>query len=133
MFIQAHAFGEPLEIPLFRPYDKATIWEHANLLRLAAGMQPSVFLWECMGLTPAYVDVLQRQWTRDDLATITNTYPDHEDIQGPAGFDVATTIAGFVPRRSRVITTEQQMRPILQASCDRGRPNCAAWVGWSRV
>ena len=41
-----------------------------------------------MGLTPAYVDVLQRQWTQDDLATITNTYPDHEDLQGPSGFNV---------------------------------------------
>ena len=33
----------------------------------------------------------------DDLATVTNTYPDHEDLQGPTGFDVATTISGFVP------------------------------------
>ncbi len=129
MFIHAHAFGEPLEIPLFRPYDKATIWEHADLLRLAADLKPSVFLWECMGLTPAYVDVLQRQWTQDDLATITNTYPDHEDLQGPAGFNVANTIAGFVPRNSHVITTEQQMRPVLQASCDRVGTTLRG-VGW---
>ncbi len=129
MFIQAHAFGEPLEIPLFRPYDKATIWEHANLLRFAANLQPSVFLWECMGLTPAYVDVLQRQWTQDDLATITNTYPDHEDLQGPAGFNVASTIAGFIPPESHVITTEEQMRPILQARCERVGTTLRG-IGW---
>ncbi len=118
MFIQSHAFGDMLEIPLFRPYDKATIWEHRDLIVMASRMGPSVFLWECMGLTPSYVDVLQRQWTCDDLGTITNTFPDHEDLQGPAGYNVATTIAGFVPRRSRLLTTEQQMRPLVAASCE---------------
>ena len=129
MFIQAHAYGEPLEIPLFRPYDKATIWEQSNILKLAAKLRPSVFLWECMGLTPAYVDVLSRQWTCDDLATITNTYPDHEDLQGPAGHNVANTIAGFVPRRSHLITTEQEMRPIVAHSCQRVGTTLRG-VGW---
>ena len=34
---------------------------------------------------------------RDDYSTITNAYPDHEDVQGPAGFDVAQVISEFVP------------------------------------
>ncbi|MCA9211462.1 MAG: hypothetical protein KDB27_00220 [Planctomycetales bacterium] len=129
MFIHADPHGQPLEIPLFRPYDKATIWEQRNLLIMSAKMRPSVFLWECMGLTPSYVDVLQRQWTRDDLGTITNTYPDHEDLQGPAGYDVATTISGFAPRRSHIITTEQQMRPLVRESCHRVKSSCEG-VGW---
>ena len=129
MFIQAHAFGEPLEIPLFRPYDKATIWEQADILKLASKLKPAVFLWECMGLTPAYVEVLSRQWTCDDLATITNTYPDHEDLQGPAGYDVATTISGFVPRKSHVITTEEEMRPLVAESCRRVGSSLRG-VGW---
>ena len=119
MFIYAAASGEPLEIPLYRPGDKATIWEQSNLLRMASGLRPSVFLWECMALTPDYVDVLQQQWMHDDLATITNTYPDHEDVQGPSGLDVATTITGFVPRRSHLITTEQQMAPLVHDQCVR--------------
>ena len=94
MFLPCHTHGELVELPLFRPYDKATIWEHRNMILLASQLRSSAFLWECMGLTPAYVDVLQRQWSRDDLATITNTYPDHEDLQGPAGIDVARTISG---------------------------------------
>ncbi|MEM7454235.1 MAG: hypothetical protein AAF456_07755 [Planctomycetota bacterium] len=129
MFIQAYPHGEPLEIPLFRPYDKATIWEHRNLIELAAEMDPSVFLWECMALNPGYVDVLQRQWTCDDLATITNTYPDHEDVQGPAGHDVATTISGFVPLNSHLITTEEQMRPYVTESC-RLAESTFEGVGW---
>ncbi len=129
MFIQSHAFGEPLEIPLFRPYDKATIWEHRNLIVLASRLNPAVFLWECMALNPDYVDVLQRQWTCDDLATITNTYPDHEDIQGPAGHNVAQTIAGFVPLNAVLVTTEQQMRPYVRESCRRANTEMRA-VGW---
>ena len=82
-----------------------------------------------MGLTPEYVDVLQRQWMQDDLATITNTYPDHEDLQGPTGYNVACTIAGFVPRHSQVITTEQQMRPLLVQSCDQAQTHLRK-IGW---
>ena len=129
MFIHGVAHGEPLEIPFFRPYDKATIWEQKNLIVLASKMNPSVFLWECMALTPAYVDVLQRQWTQDDLGTITNTYPDHEDVQGPAGHNVATTISGFVPQQSHLLTTERQMLPFVSESCRHAETSLEG-IGW---
>ena len=129
MFIHGYPNGEPLEIPLFRPYDKATIWEQRNLIVMASKMEPSVFLWECMALNPNFVDVLQRQWTNDDIATITNTYPDHEDIQGPAGHNVATTISGFVPLKSHLITTEEIMRPYVTESC-RHAGSTFEGVGW---
>ena len=117
MFLHCPAFGKLREIPLFRPYDKATIWEQAHVLDMASRLHADVFLWECMGLTPDYVNILQRHWTRDDLSTITNAYPDHEDIQGPAGHDVAKVISGFAPQNARVLTTEQQMKPIIAESC----------------
>ena len=129
MFIHSFAFGEPLEIPLFRPYDKATIWEQKNLVNMAAKMNSSVFLWECMALNPDYVDVLQKQWMIDDLATITNTYPDHEDIQGPAGYNVAETISGFVPPNSTLVTTEEQMLPYVRQKCARYKTELQS-VGW---
>ena len=129
MFIHSFAFGEPLEIPLFRPYDKATIWEQKHLVNMAAKMNASVFLWECMALNPDYVDVLQKQWMIDDLATITNTYPDHEDIQGPAGYNVAETISGFVPPKSTLVTTEEQMLPYVRQKC-RQHDTELQPVGW---
>ena len=129
MFIHSTAFGEPLEIPLFRPYDKATIWEQKNLVCMADKLKASVFLWECMALNPDYVNVLQRQWMVDDVSTITNTYPDHEDIQGPAGYNVAQTIAGFVPKKSIMVTTEEQMRPYIADHC-RDLNTELQGVGW---
>ncbi|MBL9106347.1 MAG: hypothetical protein JNL82_35825 [Myxococcales bacterium] len=121
MFLHAAPQGPPLEIFTFRPYGKATIWEQRTLLRLAAELRSEVFLWECMALTPAYVEILQRHWMRDDLATITNAYPDHEDIQGPAGMDVAEVIARFVPDRSRVVTSEINFLPVIRAAAERNR------------
>ncbi|MDM8563796.1 hypothetical protein QUF54_10630, partial [Candidatus Marithioploca araucensis] len=118
MFLHSNAFEATHEMFLFRPYDKATIWEHHYVLRLAEKMDKDIFLWECMGLTPAYVNILQKQWTRDDISTITNTYPDHEDLQGPAGINIPQVMTNFIPRKSILITTEEQMLPILQAAAE---------------
>ena len=51
---------------------------------------------------------------KDDFTTLTNAYPDHEDIQGPTGLDVAQTISQFIPFKGHVVTTEQHMIPILR-------------------
>ncbi|MDC0720824.1 hypothetical protein [Nannocystis bainbridge] len=121
MFIHAQPRGQAMEIYTFRPYGKATIWEQRTLLNLAAKTGSDVFLWECMALNPAYVEILQHHWMRDDAATITNCYPDHEDIQGPAGMDVAEVIARFVPTTARTVTSEINFLPVLrQAAGQRG-------------
>ena len=113
MFLYNHTFGTLREFFLFRPYDKATIWEQLDIVDLAARLNAKVFLWECMGLTPAYIEILQRQWMRDDVSTITNTYPDHEDLQGPAGIDIPKVMNRFIPEDACLLTTEESMLPIL--------------------
>ncbi len=112
-FLHAHPFGPLREVLLFRPYEKASIWEQYTVFRLAKRLGAKVFLWECMALTPEFVRILQRQWMRDDIATITNTFPDHEDLQGPAGTDVVDVMTNFIPDRSTLITSEVQMLPVL--------------------
>ncbi len=119
MLLHAPPGGRATELFLYRPYERASIWEHADTLELAARLGSPVFLWECMALRPDYVEQLQLWWTRDDLSTVTNTYPDHEDVQGPTGRHVAETISSFVPRRSLLISSEQQMLPVLRDRCGR--------------
>ena len=63
------------------------------------------------------VEVLQRSWMRDDYATITNTYPDHEDLQGPADSFPKSSAVSF--RNSTVVTSEETMLPILQTETDK--------------
>lgn len=132
MFLLGRSFGDLQEMFLFRPYDKATIWEQSDLVRTARGLGARVFLWECMGLTPSYVRVLQRDWMRDDLSTITNTYPDHEDVQGPAGRNIPEVMTQFIPERGTLLTTEEEMYPILREGAEqvgtRIRP-----VGWKQA
>ncbi len=126
MFIHALPGAPAREIFLYRAYDKATVWEQRDVLSLARRIGARVFLWECMALQPDLVNLLQAQWMRDDFSTITNAYPDHEDVQGPTGFDVATVISEFVPTHGRLFTTEDQMLPLLrQRANERGTPLCA--------
>jgi poly-gamma-glutamate synthase PgsB/CapB len=115
-FLYAPSHGELKELFLFRPYDKASIWEQMHITRLAAKLKVDVFLWECMGLTPRYIDILQQQWMKDDLSTITNCYPDHEDIQGPSGIDIPKVMMRFVPRNAALITSEDSMSPLLESA-----------------
>jgi gamma-polyglutamate synthase len=102
------------ELFLFRPYDKATIWEQVFLTKLAGKLDTKVFLWECMGLTPRYIEILQSQWMKDDISTVTNCYPDHEDLQGPAGIEIPIVMQRFISKGSQVYTTEDSMFPILE-------------------
>jgi gamma-polyglutamate synthase len=114
MFIHAIPGVPAREIFIYRPYEKATIWEQRDVLALAGKLGARVFLWECMALQPDLVNLLQSQWMRDDFSTITNAYPDHEDVQGPAGLDVATVISEFVPSGGKLFTAEDQMLPLLR-------------------
>ena len=112
MLIYSKVSGEQYEVPLFRPFDKASIWEQADVLAFAKSVKADVFLWECMGLTPRYVKILVR-WMKDNFATITNAYPDHEDILGPSGYDVAQEMTAFIGQNTQVFTAEQNMAPVL--------------------
>jgi hypothetical protein len=103
----------------YRPLDKVSIFEHAESMRLAQSLGAKVFVWECMALRPEYVDQVQHRWTQDDLCTITNAHADHEDVQGPTGRDVAEVIASFLPKDTLAISTEHEMRPILQEAAHR--------------
>jgi len=129
MFLYAYPYGQTREMFLFRPYDKATIWEQCNIVGLATKLKVQVFLWECMGLTPAYVQILQRHWMRDDISTITNTYPDHEDVQGPAGVNIPQVMTCFMPAKGKLFTTEEQMRPILTEAA-RHLQTSITGIGW---
>lgn len=129
MMLHSFPFDNLRELFLFRPYDKATIWEQHKFMTLADDLGSEVLLWECMGLNPTYVDILQRCWMRDDIATITNTFPDHEDLQGPAGINVPEVMTRFIPGKSTLITSEEQMLPIL-AEAAREAGTSITSVGW---
>ena len=129
MFIYSRGYSELKEMFLFRPYDKATIWEQANLLQIATELDAEIFLWECMALNPDFVSILQQQWMNDDIATITNCYPDHENLQGPAGINIPQVMQRFIPKKSRLVTSEENMLPLLSDEARRQNTQLRS-VGW---
>ncbi|MBN1356760.1 hypothetical protein JXA40_10910 [bacterium] len=105
---------DAVEIPIYRPGEKASIWEQEKILQWAAGLKAEVFLWECMALGSDYAALMQHSWMNDDWSTITNTFVDHENVQGPTGIDVSRSIAAFIPMNSKVYTAEENMLPVLK-------------------
>jgi hypothetical protein len=69
---------------------------------------------------------------RDDLCTLTNAYPDHENVQGPTGMDVARVMTELIPRGNTVLTAEEQMLPVLRDAA-RARGARLLAVGWRDV
>src|SRR3546814_18682538 len=69
---------------------------------------------------------------RDDIGTITNTYPDHEDVQGPAGRNIPEVMREFIPSGSLLLTTEEEMLPILAEGADKVGTRLRA-VGWKQA
>ncbi len=121
MLIHSVPDEAPHEIFIFRSFDKATIWEQRDVTETAAALESEVFLWECMALQPEFVELLQHDWMNDDLVTLTNAFPDHEDVQGPAGADVADCISAFIPYESTLITSEVNFLPLFeQRARERG-------------
>lgn len=98
---------------LFRPFGKTTIWEQYKCTKLAQEYKADAFVWECMALQPDYITQL-KGWMKDSMSSITNTYPDHEDIQGPSGIDVAKSLTYFTPNASTLLTSEEPMLPVLR-------------------
>ncbi len=132
MFIHSVPEQKPMELFIFRPYDRATIWEQERIVKLGADLNVQVMMWECMALNPRYVGILQRVWMRDDIATITNTHPDHEDVQGPAGFNIPQVMTNFIPKGRPCFTAEEQMLPILQEGAREQGANLQA-ISWRDV
>lgn len=114
MFIHARRDLPARELYVYRPYGKATIWEQAKLLGIADRLRAQVFLWECMALRPQFVQLLEHEWMKDEVTTITNAYPDHEDVMGPSGEDVARVIGTFGTKRGVIYTAEQELLPIIR-------------------
>ncbi len=119
MMIHARRDRSARELFLYRPYDKATIWEQERVVGFGARLKAQVFLWECMALQPRFVSILMDEWMQDKIATLTNAYPDHEDIMGPSGEDVARVIGCFMPKSGVVFSAEEQMLPLIRDAARR--------------
>jgi len=110
---------DAIEIPLYRPGDKASIWEQEKVAGLARNLNTNMFLWECMALSPDYASIMQHDWMTDDISTLSNTFVDHENVQGPTGMDVTRSLSAFIPSNAILFTAEDSMLPIIRHEAEK--------------
>lgn len=98
--------AEGREEPVPRP-GPANIREQIGIVARAAGERAHAFVVECMAIRPDLQRVSERQLIRSTVGVITNVRPDHLDVMGPTVDDVAEALAGTIPRKGIVFTSER--------------------------
>ncbi|HJL18912.1 MAG TPA: poly-gamma-glutamate synthase PgsB [Sandaracinaceae bacterium LLY-WYZ-13_1] len=108
------------ELGVFRPLG-ANVREQIRIVRFAAEQRAEVLVVECMALQPILQWLSEKMFVRATHGVITNARPDHLDVMGPTGDDVAKALCGMMPRRAVCFTAEGARLPILaHAAEDRG-------------
>jgi poly-gamma-glutamate synthase PgsB/CapB len=108
------------ELPIFRPAGPNII-EQKRIVSVAAAYDAEALVIECMALQPELQALSELQLVRATHAVITNCRPDHLDVMGPGEPDVARALAGVVPPRGKLFTSETRHLGLLaDATADRG-------------
>ncbi|MEM9071780.1 MAG: poly-gamma-glutamate synthase PgsB, partial [Myxococcota bacterium] len=91
-----------------------------RIVRFAAEYETDVLVVECMALQPVLQWLSEKMFVRATHGVITNARPDHLDVMGPEGVDVAKALSGMMPRKATCFTAEQEHLAVLQhAATDR--------------
>ena len=108
------------ELPVYRPLG-ANVREQIRIVRFAATAQADVLVVECMALQPILQWLSEKMFVHATHGVITNARPDHLDVMGPTGEDVAKALAGMVPRGGVLFTAEvAHLATLAHAATDRG-------------
>lgn len=95
------------------------IREQLRVFRQAAQEGAEAIVIECMAVRPDLQRVCEHSIVRATHGVITNVRPDHLEVMGPRMEDVATSLAGTVPRRAALFTAEERFGPRLERRARR--------------
>jgi poly-gamma-glutamate synthase PgsB/CapB len=96
------------------------IIEQRRIVAIAAACEARALVVECMALSPELQALSEFKLIRATHCVITNVRPDHLDVMGPTGADVAKALAGSVPPHGRLYTAEhEQLNVLHDAAKDR--------------
>jgi poly-gamma-glutamate synthase PgsB/CapB len=95
--------------------------EQIRIVRAAASYAAEALVIECMALAPILQWLCEARLVRATHGVITNAREDHLDVMGPTEDDVALALAGMVPVKGKLFTTESRHLTVFQkAAADRG-------------
>lgn len=82
------------------------IREQLRIFRRAASERAEAIVLECMAVRPDLQWTCEHHIVGATIGVITNVRPDHLEAMGPRIEDVAASLAGTVPRKSLLVTAE---------------------------
>ncbi|UCE85275.1 MAG: poly-gamma-glutamate synthase PgsB [Deltaproteobacteria bacterium] len=107
------------EYAVYRPASPNII-EQVRIVATAASLDAHVLVIECMALQPLLQALSESRLIHATHAVITNSWADHLDVMGPEESDVARALAGTVPVRGQLYTSESQHLDVFEeAARDR--------------
>lgn len=108
------------EFPVYRP-GTTNVIEQLRILAVAAREGADAVVIECMALQPFLQSLCELKMVRSTHGVITNAWPDHLDVMGPTGRDVALALLGTCPVGGTLFTCEREELPLFEEVCaDRG-------------
>ncbi|MFK7991391.1 MAG: poly-gamma-glutamate synthase PgsB [Sandaracinaceae bacterium] len=108
------------ELSVYRPLG-ANIREQVRIVGFAAEVGAEILVIECMALQPVLQWLSERMFVRASHGVITNARPDHLDVMGPTGVDVAKALCGMMPVKATCFTAERDHLNLIQTAAeDRG-------------
>lgn len=119
------------EYPLFRPA-RANVIEQKRVVRTAAQHGAEALVIECMAVQPVLQSLCELKLVQATHGVITNARADHLDVMGPTVRDVARALAGSMPVRGKMYTTEQRCLDVLRSAA-RDRKSALVPVGDDEV
>ncbi len=95
------------------------IKEQLQVIRRATREGCQALVLECMAVRPDLQKVCEHSIVRATHGVITNVRPDHLEVMGPTMDDVATSLAGTVPRKAHLFTAEDHYGDFLAQRAKR--------------
>ena len=103
------------EVPIFRPAGPNVI-EQKRIVATAVAHGARALVVECMALQPELQAFSELKLLKATCGVITNARPDHLDVMGPTEADVASALAGMIPRKGLLYTAERAELAVLEAA-----------------
>lgn len=90
------------------------IREQLAVMRAAVAERCDALVIECMAVRPDLQRTCEQSIVRATHGVITNVRPDHLEVMGPSLDDVAASLAGTVPRGTKLFTAEAAFAGYLE-------------------
>lgn len=97
------------------------IKEQLSVFRRAARQKPQALVIECMAVRPDLQKVCEHTIVKATHGVITNVRPDHLEVMGPSMDDVAASLAGTVPNKAHLFTSEDQYHNFLESRASKAK------------